>query len=164
MFLKVVLFALCAILGLAQIANAATPACVLAVVGQTKNPANLTDICNDRNIQGMLEDKCKEQDQVKAGLDTFSSVCLGAGITVPSQSETATSKTASRTANATASASESASETASRTGPAATGTESPGATSTSTPSAGREPYYGTVNVVQTILLSMAVAMTLLLAW
>ncbi|KAK8202898.1 hypothetical protein IWZ01DRAFT_116267 [Phyllosticta capitalensis] len=162
MFLKFVLVALCAALMLAQSANAATPACVLAVVGMTKNPNNLTAICNDETMNKQLTDKCKEQDQVKAGLDTYSSVCLGAGIKVPNPSSSSSSASASKTGTSTSTASRSASNTG---GAAATGTEtSPGATSTSKPSAGGEPYYGTINVIQTVLISLAVAMTLLLAW
>ncbi|KAJ5191076.1 uncharacterized protein N7498_010061 [Penicillium cinerascens] len=102
MFFKKSTFAL-AFVALASIASAATtPACLLSVIGDTNNPANLVAICGDdaKKTESAISDQCGSG--ADSALKFFANTCTENGHKVViSDSSNSTSTSGSATATGT---------------------------------------------------------------
>ncbi|KAJ5081515.1 Period circadian protein [Penicillium alfredii] len=76
-----------------------TPACLLSVIGNTPNPAKLSDICGSdaHKIQSAIEKECG--DKSDAALKFFANTCKDAGHKVESSSTTSSTSGTSASAS-----------------------------------------------------------------
>ncbi|CEJ62017.1 hypothetical protein PMG11_10532 [Penicillium brasilianum] len=129
-----------AFVALATLVSGQTPACLLSVIGNSANPADLTTLCGSdmKNIESQISDKCG--DKTQSALKFYANVCNAAGHKVDISSVTSNS-TSSGFVTATAT-SGSATGTA---GASATGTSTGARTSGSTSASGASAPTATTN-------------------
>ncbi|KAJ5095293.1 Period circadian protein [Penicillium argentinense] len=104
-----------------------TPACLLSVIGDTANPADLATLCGDdsKKVQSNISDKCG--DKADKALKFYANTCKENGHTV--ELSTSSSNTTSSSSSATAT---SGSQTTS-TGSSSSGDSSSGSSTSSAP-------------------------------
>ncbi|KKA18021.1 hypothetical protein T310_8035 [Rasamsonia emersonii CBS 393.64] len=115
---------LLAIVALTGLVAAQTPGCLLSVVGDQPNPADLKTICGDAasKVQSAIKSECG--DGSANALQVFSSTCSSAGFHVAEVTSTASVVSSTGTATSKPTGSTSATATGSASGSGATGSSS----------------------------------------
>ncbi|KAF3401558.1 hypothetical protein F1880_010053 [Penicillium rolfsii] len=124
-----------AFVALANLVSAGqTPACLLSVIGNSDNPADLTSLCGSdmKNIESQIQDKCG--DKTQSALKFYANTCNAAGHKVDISTVTASSS-GFVTATATSGSATGTAASASATGTASGSRTSGGASSTASGSA-----------------------------